>query len=926
VAGREFALDLAARPDAGSSLSEIAGLQSCPMAGPVLLVLDDIAVIAAAKRLLSREGIETLLVSNVADAIIMFGDLGPEVVVISASVDGGRGASAYQEIRAHPAGHATRFVVLGDPIPEAAEARVVALPLDGDVMIEAVKAALAEPATTGGWQATAIAQAPDVVDDDATPAPTGPETWRVTSAHELEGEASSEEKTPPNGTPMGSEGADTEARLENELFGDLPEPKAVTEPIDASGGQRSSWTSEAGHEAAADESNLEQTLDGAEPDLPEDIARDVELAPPAVEASPPASLDDELEELEREAKSLSGHEAPPAATEPGGASASEALRAADEAIERAEKEARLAEDAARRRSMEEAEEAAEDGRRKAGAEAARRAAEAARRAQEEQLERRAREEAQRVREEAARAAAVEAGRKAEEDRLQAQEARRLLEEEKRRAEEEKRRTEEEDRRRQEEEARHRVEAERRDREEAARQAAEEERDRRRAEEEQERLKSEAEGRRRMEEEIRRRVEEELRRQLQSEAAAPVSADEDLDEVPRLAAPRPPRPRGIQGRVRSTPPEARGESRAFPPEVQDALSQAFPATPEVAPEPTLPPFAGQGSLAEIDAARLLAETWRGRVTGRFDFDCTEGARAIWFEFGRLVGVASSAPFERIEEVARREGLVTKSQHRVLRAAAVDSPRRLAVRMVEMGFIKATELYPLVRRRAEEILFALFADESSPYRYVPAPGSLEERLVLPSHPLALMTEGIRRKFGSDRLHGLVGGPGTVLKPSPGGPELADFGFSAREKRVAALVDGLHTLEEVLFESGINELASLKVLYALVAAGAAEIAVMGVPTEAPRAKEGKLDLDRVTAKYEQVLGGDYFEILGLRRSATGYEVRAAYERLAREFDTGRFVPMADAALNSRIQEIHRALAEACDVLSDDLVRADYARNLLE
>jgi hypothetical protein len=234
--------------------------------------------------------------------------------------------------------------------------------------------------------------------------------------------------------------------------------------------------------------------------------------------------------------------------------------------------------------------------------------------------------------------------------------------------------------------------------------------------------------------------------------------------------------------------------------------------------------------------------------------------------------------------------------------------------------------LVRGRAEEIVFALFADESAPYRYVPAPGSLEERLVLPGHPLALMLEGIRRKLAGERLHAQVGGPGTVLKVAPGGPELADFGFSAREKRVASLVDGLRTLEEILFEGGIDELAALKVLFALLAGGAAEVAVSGVPLDAPRVADSKLDVDRVAAKYEQVMVGDYFEILGLRRTATGYEVREAYERLAREFNATRFVPMADAGLNSRIQEIHRALAEACDVLTDDVVRADYARNLLE
>ena len=92
------------------------------MAGPVLLVHDDIAVIAPAKRVLQREGVESVLVTNAADAVIAFGDLAPAVVVLAPEVDSGRGAAIYQEIRNHPRGQAARFVLLGHGIPEAPDA------------------------------------------------------------------------------------------------------------------------------------------------------------------------------------------------------------------------------------------------------------------------------------------------------------------------------------------------------------------------------------------------------------------------------------------------------------------------------------------------------------------------------------------------------------------------------------------------------------------------------------------------------------------------------------------------------------------------------------------------------------------------------------------------------------------------------------
>ena len=82
----------------------------------------------------------------------------------------------------------------------------------------------------------------------------------------------------------------------------------------------------------------------------------------------------------------------------------------------------------------------------------------------------------------------------------------------------------------------------------------------------------------------------------------------------------------------------------------------------------------------------------------------------------------------------------------------------------------------------------------------------------------------------------------------------------------------------------------------------------------------------KYNQVVAGDYFQMLGLRRDATAYEVRESYDKLAREFHPDRFLGLSDTTLFNRLTEIGRALAEAADVLADDSVREEYARNLLD
>lgn len=119
------------------------------MPGPVLLVLDDIALISVARRLLSREGREVILASSVADAIIAFGHYRPGVVLLSAGVEGGRGALVVDELRQHPEGHPLHLLMLGAPLSDV-DAPVVGLPLEEAPLLARMREAERRP-PIGGW-------------------------------------------------------------------------------------------------------------------------------------------------------------------------------------------------------------------------------------------------------------------------------------------------------------------------------------------------------------------------------------------------------------------------------------------------------------------------------------------------------------------------------------------------------------------------------------------------------------------------------------------------------------------------------------------------------------------------------------------------------------------------------------------------------
>jgi hypothetical protein len=303
---------------------------------------------------------------------------------------------------------------------------------------------------------------------------------------------------------------------------------------------------------------------------------------------------------------------------------------------------------------------------------------------------------------------------------------------------------------------------------------------------------------------------------------------------------------------------------------------------------------------------------------------DAARTLYFEGGRVVGATSASPQERIEEVALRLGLLTRDQHRAAASAVASlSTRRAGVLLLERGWLKPNELTALVRRRTEEVLFGLFADEGARFRWAPEQVPADERVALEREPLALAVEGVRRRWLADRTDAVLGGTGTLLAPAQAGPPLAELGLSPEERRLVQLADGLRTLDEILASSPVDALSARQILAALTLVGALSIRVLQAGRPATVSATA-IDLARVRDKLDQVRRADYFTILGVARGCTPHDVRDAADRLLAEFEPRRFASHKDEELEAKVDEIRRVLQDAREVLSDDELRDAYVDGL--
>jgi DNA-binding NarL/FixJ family response regulator len=405
----------------------------------------------------------------------------------------------------------------------------------------------------------------------------------------------------------------------------------------------------------------------------------------------------------------------------------------------------------------------------------------------------------------------------------------------------------------------------------------------------------------------------------------------------------------------------GESAATPPHA--AAVAATPTPPPeraAAAEPASLSVEEEGALDELDIAELLsglhASGWTGRVTLRRG----DAEKAIYFDGGQPVFATSNLLHDRLGDLLYREGKLTREQHQKTRELTAPPGRATAAQFVELGLLKQRELYPALRRHCEDLIYSCFAWDAGRYRLTAEQAPPEDKLRLSSHLWALVAEGVRRKYGLERLAERVGPSETILIPTTAlDRALNDCELTQAERVVAELFDGERSLGEVglathgLRGATLSEPALYALAWTLIAIGAvrpgddseSRMGVRAASTlvtpdggvarerraarrddPAERPADLAIDRERLLAKRAQVQDGDYFAILGVERHASTHEIERAFERQRADFAPERFGGDLRVELRAALDEIHEVLDEARRVLADDRVRAVYREHLVQ
>jgi hypothetical protein len=205
-------------------------------------------------------------------------------------------------------------------------------------------------------------------------------------------------------------------------------------------------------------------------------------------------------------------------------------------------------------------------------------------------------------------------------------------------------------------------------------------------------------------------------------------------------------------------------------------------------------------------------------------------------------------------------------------------------------------------------------------------------LSRHPAAVVLEGVRRKFDLSTLECLLGSSGTLVEITDRdklAAIIAVADLSSEERRALGAFDGVSDLAVVARRSGAKLVNVYQLGWSLRLLGVATARRSpGEDDDEVPALVGESDLaidrDRVRARYQLVNDADYFALPGVRRDATGFEIKRAYEAARRDFAAESFPPELRRELHVELDEIARVLAESYRALGDDLLRTRYRFHL--
>jgi DNA-binding response OmpR family regulator/curved DNA-binding protein CbpA len=391
---------------------------------------------------------------------------------------------------------------------------------------------------------------------------------------------------------------------------------------------------------------------------------------------------------------------------------------------------------------------------------------------------------------------------------------------------------------------------------------------------------------------------------------------------------------------------------------------------------------QGSLADTSFPELLAQLYREKSDGALLLRHDKVKKIVYFKAGYPVFVKSNLLNECLGKVMVREKMITEAECEESIVSMKKSKRQQGTVLIEMGCISPHNLQYALSLQLRVKLMDLFAWEDGDFQHNPKSETPPATISLESSTASLIYAGIRETYGLPRLRGLLDGfldRYVVPNPDPWF-RFQEMDLDEDEERFFLRLKGKQTLREIL-DLGLDKERGYQIIYALVCSGIVNLkdspplleileenepeeeevlstpTMPGAPPSLSERIKGRLDegggvpvpmisesgrvsdigrggaglsaeertlREDLVKRMEEMRTQNYFEILGVSKTAKTDEIKKAYFALAKKYHPDRLSVSTSSETRVLADEIFNFISRAHDVLVDEEQRKTYLEEL--
>lgn len=226
----------------------------------------------------------------------------------------------------------------------------------------------------------------------------------------------------------------------------------------------------------------------------------------------------------------------------------------------------------------------------------------------------------------------------------------------------------------------------------------------------------------------------------------------------------------------------------------------------------------GNLRTMQLSELLQWLSMGQKTGTLVVRGAPGEKRIYFKEGRIISSSSTVEREYLGHFLVAFGYITETELTKAMQVQRESKILLGKILVMIGAITEDELTELIKLKAAETIYEIFLWGEGAFEFID-----KEIPQLPMVPISvdvtgIVMEGLRRFDEWQRIRTRI----RSLRQIPAVTAQVPLeGLPDRQRLILAAVDGVHSIDQIAFQTHNPDFTVAKFVFELLEAGSAELA---------------------------------------------------------------------------------------------------------